>query len=230
MSTQVSVEAAQASGPATTALRFEVTMLPVSDVDRAKAFYEDLGWRLDADFTLDDHTRIVQLTPPASPASIQFGTGVTDISGPLDNLYLVVEDLEAARAELISRGADVGEIWHGRGVGPDGHESGADPEHTSYGSFATFADPDGNRWLLQEIKQRLPGRVWATEVADLAALLEETSIRHGSFEAVAPPHDWWDWYAAYIDARERGGDPDSASSAAERYMADVRHVVAPRRS
>jgi predicted enzyme related to lactoylglutathione lyase len=109
---------------------------------------------------LDDHTRIVQFTPPASQASIQFGTGVTEMTAPLDNLYLVVDDIEAARAELVSRGADVSEIWHGRGVGSEGHVPGTDPEHSSYGSFASFADPDGNRWLLQEITQRLPGRVW----------------------------------------------------------------------
>jgi catechol 2,3-dioxygenase-like lactoylglutathione lyase family enzyme len=161
MSTQATTDGVtQASGPATTPLRFEVTMLPVTDVDRAKAFYERLGWRLDADFTLDERTRIVQFTPPQSPASIQFGTGVTTIDRPLDGLYLVVDDIEAARSELISRGADVSEIWHGRGVGPDGHEPGPDPEHTSYGSFASFADPDGNRYLLQEIRQRGAGRVW----------------------------------------------------------------------
>jgi catechol 2,3-dioxygenase-like lactoylglutathione lyase family enzyme len=144
----------------TTPLRLEVTMLPVTDVDRAKAFYEGLGWRLDADFVLDERTRIVQFTPPQSPCSIQFGAGVTHITGPLDGLYLVVDDIEAARAELISRGADVSEVWHGRGVGGDGHEQGTDPEHKSYGSFASFADPDGNTYLLQEIKHRLPGRVW----------------------------------------------------------------------
>jgi catechol 2,3-dioxygenase-like lactoylglutathione lyase family enzyme len=161
MTTQVTVDgAAQASGLATIPLRLEVTMLPVTDVDRAKTFYEGLGWRLDADYTLDAHTRIVQFTPPQSPASIQFGTGVTSMTNPLENLYLVVDDIESARAELTSRGADVSEIWHGRGLGNDGHESGTDPEHTSYGSFASFADPDGNRYLLQEIKQRLPGRVW----------------------------------------------------------------------
>jgi catechol 2,3-dioxygenase-like lactoylglutathione lyase family enzyme len=161
MSTQVSTgAAAQPSRPATTPLRFEVTMLPVADVDRAKAFYERLGWRMDADFTLDDHTRIVQFTPPASEASIQFGSGITQMTAPLDTLYLVVDDIEAAREELVSRGADVSDIWHGRGVGGDGRVPGRDPDGRSYGSFASFADPDGNRYLLQEIKQRLPGRVW----------------------------------------------------------------------
>jgi catechol 2,3-dioxygenase-like lactoylglutathione lyase family enzyme len=161
MSTQTSAGSeTEASRAATRALRLEVTVLPVTDVDRAKAFYERLGWRLDADFPLGGGDRIVQFTPPASPASIQFGAGITTMTAPLENLYLVVDDLEAAREELISRGAQVTEIWHGRGVGADGHEPGRDPERASYGSFASFADPDGNRYLLQEITERLPGRVW----------------------------------------------------------------------
>jgi catechol 2,3-dioxygenase-like lactoylglutathione lyase family enzyme len=161
MSTQVKdASAAPSTSPATAPLRFEVAIVRVGDVDRAKAFYERLGWRLDADFTLDEQTRIVQFTPPQSPASIQFGTNVTAMTTPLDSLYLVVDDIEAARAQLIDRGVEVSEIWHGRGVGPDGHETGIDPDHSSYGSFASFADPDGNRYLLQEVTQRLPGRVW----------------------------------------------------------------------
>jgi catechol 2,3-dioxygenase-like lactoylglutathione lyase family enzyme len=227
MSTQVKADTPHDIAAATTALRFEVTMLPVSDVDRAKAFYEGLGWRLDADFQLDERTRIVQFTPPQSPASIQFGTGITSMAGPLDHLYLVVDDIEAARAELIARGADVGEIWHGRGLGDEGHVDGTDPEHASYGSFATFADPDGNRYLLQEIKQRLPGRVWDTGIADLADRLLETSLRHDFFEKAAPPHHWWDWYAAYMDARQSGSDTPNAEAAADRYMAEVKGVVVP---
>ena len=208
-------------------LRFEVTLLPVADVDRAKAFYERLRWRLDADFPLGEHDRIVQFTPPGSPASIQFGTGLTEMTpGSIEGLYLIVDDLDAARAELIGLGAEVSEIWHGRGLGREGMEPGPAPGRTSYGSFASFADPDGNRWLLQEIKQRLPGRVGLGDSAALAELLRETSIRHGSFEAVAPPHDWWDWYGAYIDARERGTSPAEAAEAAGRYMADVKHVEA----
>jgi catechol 2,3-dioxygenase-like lactoylglutathione lyase family enzyme len=232
MSTQTNANgAAQPSGPATTALRFEVTMLGVADVDRAKAFYERLGWRLDADFTLDDHTRVVQFTPPGSPASIQFGMGITGmVPGSQDDLYLVVDDIEAARAELLSRGADVTEIWHGRGLGPDGHEPGRDPDRTSYGTFASFTDPDGNRWLLQEITQRLPGRVSTADIADLAALLHETSMRHGAFEAIAPPHDWSDWYAAYMNARQTGSGPDAAATTADQYMADVKHIVPAGRS
>jgi catechol 2,3-dioxygenase-like lactoylglutathione lyase family enzyme len=150
------------AGDAPTPLRFEVTVIPVADVDRAKAFYVDLGWRLDADFPIDPSFRIVQFTPPGSPASVQFGTGVTTLApGSMKDMYLVVDDIEAAREDLIRHGAQVSEIWHGRGVGDAGHQAGPDPEHATYGSFAAFADPDGNRWLLQEIKERLPGREWA---------------------------------------------------------------------
>ena len=149
------------STPATVSLRLEAIMLGVSDVDRAKAFYEGLGWRLDADFDLDDHTRIVQFTPPQSPASIQFGVGMSELApGSVKNMYLVVDDIQAARDELLRFGAPVSEIWHGRGPNPDGHEPGPAPERSSYGSFASFADPDGNTWLLQEISARLPGREW----------------------------------------------------------------------
>jgi catechol 2,3-dioxygenase-like lactoylglutathione lyase family enzyme len=156
---RIGSDAAEASAPATVPLRFEVTVLAVSDVDRAKAFYQRLGWRLDADFPIDEHFRIVQFTPPGSPASIQFGTGVTTMTpGSVKDMYLIVDDLQAARDELISRGADVSEIWHGRGLGTEGHEPGPDPGGASYRSFASFSDPDGNRYLLQQITQRLPGR------------------------------------------------------------------------
>ena len=160
-STQVSTGgAAGGSGQAPVAMRYEVTVLPVADVDRAKAFYERLEWRLDADFPVDEHYRIVQFTPPGSPASIQFGTGLTTMQpGSMKDMYLIVDDIDAARDELMRRGADVSEIWHGRGLGSEGHEPGRDPDGSSYRTFASFSDPDGNRWLLQEIKERLPGRV-----------------------------------------------------------------------
>ena len=137
------------------AMRFEVTALPVADVDRAKSFYEGLGWRLDADFMLDEHTRAVQLTPPGSPASIHFREDKAH-AGTAQGLLLVVADIEAAREELIGHGADVDEIWHFEpGKGP---QPGVDPERSSYASRASFRDPDGNGWVLQELTERLPGR------------------------------------------------------------------------
>jgi catechol 2,3-dioxygenase-like lactoylglutathione lyase family enzyme len=208
----------------TTQMRFEVTALPVADVDRAKSFYEGLGWRLDADFMLDEHTRAVQLTPPGSPASIHFREDKVR-AGSAQGLLLAVKDIEAARDELIGHGVDVQEIWHfepGKGAQP-----GVDPEHRSYASRASFSDPDGNGWVLQELTERLPGRGGPGDVASRAQLLLESALRHGKFEAVAPPHDWWDWYAAYMDAREDGSEPDEAAAAADRYMADVKGVVVP---
>jgi catechol 2,3-dioxygenase-like lactoylglutathione lyase family enzyme len=150
--------ATETSGVAAVPTKFEVTTLPVADVDRAKAFYQRLGWRLDIDFEPAPGVRGVQLTPPGSPASIQFGENTNSMQpGSLEGLFLVVDDIEAARAELIERGVDVGEIWHLEpGKGP---VSGLDPERRSYASRASFADPDGNTWVLQEITQRLPGRV-----------------------------------------------------------------------
>jgi catechol 2,3-dioxygenase-like lactoylglutathione lyase family enzyme len=206
--------------------KLEAVVLPVADVDRAKTFYEALGWRLDADFPIAPDYRVVQFTAPNSPASIQFGIGMTTAApGSVQNLLLVVEDIDAARGELTSHGAQVSEVFHGAGQNPDRRVPGPDPERGSYKSFATFADPDGNTWLLQEVTERLPGRVWPTDVAALAGLLHETADHHGAFEAVAPPHDWWDWYAAYMDARQRGSTPEAASAAAGRYMAEVKHVV-----
>jgi catechol 2,3-dioxygenase-like lactoylglutathione lyase family enzyme len=207
-------------------MKFEVAVLPVADVDRSKAFYQGLGWRLDADISVAEDYRVVQFTPPNSTASIQFGKGVTTMTpGSLQNLMLIVEDVVSARAELISHGADVSEVFHGAGLNVERRVPGPDPAHQSYRSFATFADPDGNSYLLQEITERLPGRVWQTGIAALAELLHETSEHHGAFEAVAPPHDWWDWYAAYMDARQRGRTSEEASAAAGRYMADVKHIV-----
>jgi catechol 2,3-dioxygenase-like lactoylglutathione lyase family enzyme len=138
-------------------MKLEAVVLPVADVDRAKRFYEQLGWRLDADFVTGPDFRAVQFTPPGSFASIQFGKGITTAApGAIQNLYLVVFDIEAARAELVRRGVAVSEIFHSTpGSGP---RPGPDPERRSYTSFAKFSDPDGNGWLLQEIKQRLPGR------------------------------------------------------------------------
>jgi catechol 2,3-dioxygenase-like lactoylglutathione lyase family enzyme len=214
----------QPSGAAALRATFEVTTLPVADVDRAKAFYEQLGWRLDIDFEPAPGARAVQFTPPGSNASIQFGRGTTTMTrGALQGLFLVVDDIEAARADLVRRGIEVSDIWHiepGKGRAP-----GVDPQRRSYFSRASFADPDGNTWVLQEITQRLPGRVEMHDSGALARLLFETAKRHGAFEAVAPPHDWWDWYGAYMDAREQGNSEEQAAEAAGRYMADVKHVV-----
>jgi catechol 2,3-dioxygenase-like lactoylglutathione lyase family enzyme len=145
-------------------MKLEVVVVPVSDVDRAKGFYEALGWRLDADFVVDDHFRVVQLTPPGSACSVIFGAGVTNAApGSLEGLQLTVFDIDAARAELVSQGIEVSEVFHDAGgvfhhAGEEGRVPGPAPEHADYGSFAAFSDPDGNGWLLQEIKTRLPGR------------------------------------------------------------------------
>ena len=205
---------------ATVPMKFEVTPLPVTDFDRAKAFYQRLGWRLDIDFKPTADTRGIQFTPTGSPASIQFAPAS---AAPLQRLLLIVEDIEAAHAELVDRGIDVGPIWHAApGQAP---EPGRDPEGRSYVSHAAFTDPDGNQWVMQEVNERIPGRVDATDSAPVAELLLETAKRHGEFEAVAPPHDWWDWYGAYMNARQAGASSDAASAAAGQYMADVKHVV-----
>ena len=145
-------------------MRLEIVVLPVADVDRAKQFYVGLGWRLDADFVVDEDFRVIQLTPPGSPASIIFGTGVTDAApGSAGGLYLVVDDIEAARAELVEHGAQVSDVFHDAGgvfhhAGTTARVPGPDPERNSYASFASFSDPDGNGWMLQEVTTRLPGR------------------------------------------------------------------------
>jgi catechol 2,3-dioxygenase-like lactoylglutathione lyase family enzyme len=152
---------AESAMPGTVDMKLEVVILPVSDSDRAKRFYQKLGWRLDADFPISDDFRVLQFTPTGSQASIIFGTGVSDAApGSAQRLLLVVQDIEAARADLVARGVDVSEVFHGAGFRADsaGRIPGPDPERRSYSSFATFSDPDGNGWMLQEITQRLPGR------------------------------------------------------------------------
>jgi len=218
-------------------LKLEVVLLGVSDVDRAKAFYENLGWRLDADFAAGDDFRVLQLTPHNSEASIIFGKGVTSAKpGSAGSLVLAVEDVAAARDDLIARGVDVSEVFHYAG-GPFNNAvknprvSGRDPQGRSYYSFASFEDPDGNGWLLQEIQTRLPGREWkatragAVDVATLADLLHETEEHHGQYEKTHAKHHWWDWYAPYLSARQNGSSPEEAASAADRYMDEVLHVL-----
>jgi len=194
-------------------MKLEVVVIPVADVDRAKRFYGGLGWRLDADFVVGDAFRVVQFTPPGSPCSIHFGTGVTSaVPGSAKELYLVVSDIEAARAELVDRGADVSEVFHRAGPGTP-PLSGPDPARRSYASFASFSDPDGNGWLLQEVTARLPGRVDAddttfTSSTELAAALRRAAAAHGEHEQRTGQHDanWPDWYAEYI-VREQAGKP-----------------------
>ncbi|WP_027550529.1 VOC family protein [Bradyrhizobium sp. Cp5.3] len=182
-------------------MKLEVAVLPVSDVDRAKRFYSELGWRLDADFTRADGSRAVQLTPPGSPASIQLN------SAPL--YYLVVSDIEAARAEFEAHGVDVSEVFH---RGAKGRISGPDPERPSYGSLATFSDPDGNAWLVQQVTKRLPGRVDGDTTfassRDLASALRRAAAAHGEHEKRTGKHDdnWPDWYADYIVREQAGQD------------------------
>jgi catechol 2,3-dioxygenase-like lactoylglutathione lyase family enzyme len=201
--------------------KLEVVIMPVSDAQRAKEFYASLGWREDADFVFSEDFRVLQFTPPGSQSSIIFGTGVTTATpGGSGNLLLAVDDIDAARADLIERGADVSEIFHGVAFDVSGERRvpGPDPERKSYGSYATFTDPDGNEYMLQEVTTRLPGRVTQTAVATLAELLHETAQAHDGFEKAAPAHDWWDWYAPYLDARQQGGSSEQATAAADRYM------------
>jgi catechol 2,3-dioxygenase-like lactoylglutathione lyase family enzyme len=218
-------------------MKLEVIIVPVSDVDRAKAFYEKLGWRLDADIARGDF-RAMQFTPHNSEASIIFGKGVTSAKpGSVQSLTLAVDDIEAARNELIGRGIKVSEVFHYAGgpfdnTGSNPRVAGRDPEGRSYFSFASFEDPDGNGWLLQQITTRLPGREWKStpartiDVAALAELLRETEQRHGEYEKTHAKHNWWDWYAAYLRARLNGRSPDEATAAADHHMDDVLHILA----
>jgi catechol 2,3-dioxygenase-like lactoylglutathione lyase family enzyme len=220
-------------------MKLEVIILPVSDVDRSKAFYEKLGFRLDADYAANEDFRILQFTPPGSEASIIFGKGITPAKRGLeDSLVLAVDDIDAARDNLTVRGVDVSEVFH-YAAGPfnnavkNSRIGGRDPEARSYYSFVSFEDPDGNGWLLQEIKTRLPGREWKVargqpmEVGILAELLHETEQHHGRYEKTHAQHQWWDWYAAYLSARQNASSSDEAAAAADRYMDEVLHV-APR--
>ena len=210
-------------------MKFEVEILPVADVDRAKRFYGGLGWRVDADYTPPGETfRVVQLTPPGSECSIIFGEGVTTAApGSVQGLMLIVSDIEAARAELIRHGVDVSEVFHdASGVFPRaggrGRAAGPDPQGRSYRSWVSFSDPDGNGWLLQEVKTRLPGRGGlVTEVATLTELLREAEEHHGKYEPTAPKHHWSIFYAAYVAARERGKNGDEAADEAAQHVASV---------
>ena len=225
-----SVELSKRSEVKPVDMKLEVVLLGVSDVDRAKAFYENLGWRLDIDIAGGDF-RGVQMTPHNSGASIIFGKG----SDPTHSLILAVDDIDAVRDDLVARGVAVSEVFHYAG-GPlnntveNPRVSGRDPEGRSYFSFASFEDPDGNGWLLQEITTRLPGREWestrigAVDVATLAELLNETAEQHDRYEKTHAEHQWWDWYAPYLSARQNGSSPEEAAAAADRYMEKSLHV------
>jgi catechol 2,3-dioxygenase-like lactoylglutathione lyase family enzyme len=200
-------------------MKFEVVVIPVSDVDLAKEFYGRLGWRLDADFRFDNGFRVVQFTPPRSGCSVQFGMNITSAGpGSAQGLFLVVSDIEAAREELVARGVEVSDVFHAGTPGaqfqPDGTRgrvSGSAPDHATYGSYATFSDPDGNGWLLQEITTRLPGRIdpattTFASARDLASALRRAEAAHGPHEKRTGQRDanWPDWYAAYIVGEQAG--------------------------
>ena len=218
MSTQTipQVRDKESQSAAMTDQKLEVVVIPVSDVDRARRFYEGLGWRLDADFASGDGWRLVQMTPPGSPCSVMFGKGFTPAApGSVQGTFLVVDDLETARAQLIGRGVEVSEVFHFQGglltVGTKGRAPGPDPEGRSYHSFASFSDPDGNSWLLQAVTTRLPGRGLSLDVSTVTTLLQEAEKRHGEYEPTAPKHHWSEWYAAYLVAREQGTTPEEAA-------------------
>ncbi len=208
---------AETSAGQTIDLKLEVVVIPVSDVDRAKAFYQGLGWRLDADFADGEGFRIVQLTPHGSACSIQFGSKVTAATpGSATNIYLVVPDVQAARDAIAGVGIGVSEVFHEASLGdrfhPDARVAGAAPDGATYGSFASFSDPDGNTWLLQEITTRLPGRVEPVatsfvSASDLAKALRRAAAAHGEHEARTgkADADWPDWYAEYM-VREQAGE------------------------
>ena len=229
MGTQTThADATSSRTAAGTGLKLEVVAIPVSDVDRTKRFYENLGWRLDADFSNGDDWRLVQMTPPGSTCSVMFGKGFTTAApGSVQGTFLVVDDVAAARAELIGHGVNVSEVFHFDGMalraaGTKGRVSGPDPEGRSYLSFASFSNPDGNSWLLQEVTTRLPGRGLSLDLATLTELLRETEKRHGEYEPTAPKHHWSDWYTAYIVARENGLTPEAAAQHGARHIEGTR--------
>jgi len=203
-------------------MKFEVVVIPVSDVDRAKEFYGRLGWRLDADYDNGDDFRVIQFTPPGSGSSVIFGKNVTAAApGSAQGLYLIVSDIDAVRAELVTHGVGATEVFHDAGgvyAGTDQpylfgrlRVSGRDPEHRSYRSFVSFSDPDGNGWLLQEVTTRLPGRVAGdttyASAGDLSQALQRAAAAHGQHEARTGQADpnWPDWYAEYM-VREQAGE------------------------
>ena len=215
MATSMSTTEAQATSPDRTVdMKLEVHVVPVSDVDRSKQFYERLGWRLDDDVTPLDGLRIVQFTPPGSGTSINFGTGLTAAAPGSSLAGLIVSDIEAAHDEVVGRGIDASDVWHGPPFPPEARQPGVDPERTSYGSFFSISDPDGNVWLVQEVTTRLPGRIEAAGVAfastsDLEGALrraEAAHVEHEKRTERVPHEDWPTWYASYMAAEQAGTD------------------------
>jgi catechol 2,3-dioxygenase-like lactoylglutathione lyase family enzyme len=216
--TETRREASNYTGVQTEDLKLEAVVIPVSDVDRAKDYYVRLGWRLDADFGFDNGFRVVQLTPPGSGCSVQLGTKITSApAGSARGLYLIVSDIQAARDQLAALGAEISEVFSPGAPGAQfsndaaGRVTGPASDHASYSSFATFADPDGNTWLLQEVTTRLPGRIDAAETAfasttDLANALRRAAAAHGHHEARTGQTDenWPDWYADYLVKEQAG--------------------------
>jgi catechol 2,3-dioxygenase-like lactoylglutathione lyase family enzyme len=211
-------------------MKLEAVVIPVADVDRSKAFYTKLGWRLDADFPFDNGFRVVQFTPPGSGCSVQFGAKITPAApGSAQGLYLIASDIAAVRKNLAARGIEVSEVFHAGTPGAQfqidggGRVTGPAPDHATYRSFATFRDPDGNGWLLQEITNRLPGRgLGNLDVATLANLLREAEQHHSEYEPTAPKHQWSDWYAAYIFARQEGKTPEEAAKEGKIHIEGTR--------
>jgi len=215
-------DATSNAGVARVAMKFEIVVIPVSDVDRAKKFYGNLGWRLDADYDNGQDFRVIQFTPLGSGCSVIFGKNITAAApGSAQGMYLIVSDIAAARAELLGRGVQISDVFHDAGGGYAGPDqpylfgrlrvSGPDPEHRSYRSFASFSDPDGNGWLLQEITTRLAGRIdpAATSfgsASDLASAFRRAEAAHGEHEKRIGQRDanWPEWYAAYMVAEQAG--------------------------
>jgi len=220
---EIEINDAKDASAVTVDMKLEIVIIPVLDVDRAKEFYGRLGWRLDADFAASDEFRVIQFTPAGSGCSVIFGKNVTPSApGSAQGLYLIVSDIEAARSELLGRGVEIGEVFHEPGGGYTGPDepylfgrlrvSGRDPERRSYRSFASFSDPDGNGWLLQEITTRVPGRLdpattTFASASDLASALRRAEAAHGEHEKRAGggrDENWPEWYAAYMAAEQAG--------------------------
>ena len=216
-SVDTSTPSTATTGAGTVDTKLEVVVIPVADVDRAKEFYERLGWRLDADVVLDE-LRLIQMTPPGSGCSVHFGRNITGATpGSARGMHLVVSEIDAARDDLTARGIEATSVFHEATIGARFHDAGRvagpSPDRSSYSSFVSFADPDGNTWLLQEITTRLPGRVDSGETTfssavDVAAALRRAAAAHGEHEARTGEEDpnWPDWYAAYIVAEQAGAD------------------------